>query len=698
MLSVNSPLSSLFGVSAAREKMFAKLGIKTFHQLVSHYPRKYEFRGNTVDVCDLVAGEVQSCILSPVTAVKSVRIPSKSGGKARTLQSFIGSDGTGNVKCTFFNHDYLSYTLGTNAKLRVYGKVICDRGSMLFSNPQFEIVRPIKELPPVIADYPLTAGLTDAVISNAVSQVIDFFKDEKYDILTKEQQNEYDLCSYYEALCGIHFPKNQEDIDKARKRLAFDELLLFQLNLRRLGAAARKEKGMSISLPSGDVKAFASSLPFELTAGQKKAVNDIAADMKKGSPPMRRLIQGDVGCGKTIVAAMAVYLCAKCGRQSALMAPTEILATQHFESLEPLFAKCGISCALLCGSTPAAEKRKIKKALANGDIDLLIGTHAIIEDTVQFASLSLVITDEQHRFGVKQREKLESKISSDDDFFAGTKPHMLVMSATPIPRTLALMLYGDLDITVISDKPAGRKPVRTVAVGEDKRERLNGFIEKTIDMGHQVYVVCPLVKDPEEADEAKSEKEALKSVEAFYKTLCSRFSGRRVGFMYGQMKPADKDKVMGDFAAGSIDILVSTTVIEVGVNVPNATLMIIENAERFGLSQLHQLRGRVGRGKDESCCVLVSDILTGTTRKECTSPSAERLNVLCDTNDGFVIAEKDLDLRGPGEFFGERQHGEMKFRIADVSSDMELACRAGELAEKILSEKTEHPVTSSVTA
>lgn len=682
MLKSDSPVSCLFGVSSAREKLFAKLGIHNLLELCEHYPRGYENRGDIKAVNELVFGEVQSCEVVIDTPIKSSRIPGRNGSRAMTVQKFTASDDTGSVRCTFFNRDYISYSIPVGTKVRLYGKVGGGFTQPEFTSPAFEPVYEKKPLLKFVPKYPLTAGITDAIIISAVKQCLDIFKNEKFEILTSEQREKYGLCTYYEALCKIHFPDNEKDIEIARKRLAFDELLNFQMSLLKLGRDNQKNPCFRMTGTSYDD--FLAALPFRMTNGQLSAVNDIISDMSKSSPPMRRLVQGDVGCGKTLIAAAAVYVCAKNGRQSAMMAPTAILATQHYNSLSPLMEKHGIRCELLTGSTSAANKKNILKRLAVGEIDFLIGTHALIESNVEFSSLSLVITDEQHRFGVKQREKLEGKLSLDDSFGDKTKPHMLVMSATPIPRTLALMLYGDLDISVVSDMPPGRMKVDTFAVGTDYRERLNKFVEKHIENGNQVYVVCPLVKDADEADEEKSEKAALKSVERFCDELKSRFPKYRVDFIHGKLKNNDKDRIMSSFSEGNIDILVSTTVIEVGVNVPNATLMIVENAERFGLSQLHQLRGRVGRGDAKSYCVLVSPALNAQNRLSSDFPASRRLRVLCESSDGFEIARQDLALRGPGEFFGERQSGEMKFRIADLAADMELVEKTRELASLLV--------------
>ncbi len=683
MLSSDGRISSLYGVSVTREKLFAKLGIHTIYDLVMHFPRGYDSRGQITNVCDLIPGSTMSCIVTVGTRVTNNRIPSKNGTRAMTVQKFTAYDETGSIRCTFFNRDYLGNSLPVGTKIRIHGKVGGGFTLPEFTSPTLEPLNSKKPLLDFVPKYPLVTGLTDNIIVSAIRQCIEIFKDKKFDIVSEEQRNKYNLITFYEALCNIHFPESFEMIEKARRRLAFDELLLFQMNLLSLG----KENSKFTSLPikTTDISPFVSSLGFSLTQGQMIAIADILADMRNGNRPMGRLIQGDVGCGKTVVAAAAVYACTKSGHQAALMAPTAILATQHYNSLCPLMERHGIKTALLTGSTTQGKKKEILMSLSSGEIDFIIGTHSLIENNVEFSSLALVITDEQHRFGVRQREKLENKISIEGNTLDNCRAHMLVMSATPIPRTLALILYGDLDVTLIRDMPNGRIPVETFAVGQDFRERLNRFIEKHISENSQVYIVCPLVKDPEEADELKSEKDALKSVENYYLTVKKRFPSFSVDFIHGKLKNSEKDKIMERFSSGETDILVSTTVIEVGVNVPNATLMIVEDAERFGLSQLHQLRGRVGRGNKKSYCVLISSAIEGDVRKSnSTSNAAKRLSVLCNSSSGFDVAEKDLEIRGPGEFFGERQHGEMKFKIADIAADMDIIEMTRELAKKIV--------------
>ncbi|MCQ2433483.1 MAG: ATP-dependent DNA helicase RecG, partial [Clostridia bacterium] len=486
------------------------------------------------------------------------------------------------------------------------------------------------------------------------------------DPLPDEILQKYSLCGYRFAVENIHNPPDEASMDAARKRLIFEELMLFSLGLRLRRQAQLARPALPMQAP--DMTPFYAAQPYELTGAQKRAVGDYLSDMTSGRAPMNRLLSGDVGSGKTVCAAAALYIAVQNGYQAALMAPTEILARQHFADLEPMFAGFGVSCRLLVGSTPAAEKRKIKAALSSGELSIVIGTHALLEDNVVFAHCGLVITDEQHRFGVGQRAALAKKAEH---------VNTLIMSATPIPRTLALMMFGDLDMSVLDEMPPGRQKVSTFAVDETYRARLNGFIRKQVEEGHQVYIVCPAVDENDEDDEAVYEEEGdkptMKAAVAFANELKNTvFPDLSVDFLHGKMKAAEKDAVMARFVGRETMILVSTTVIEVGVNVPNATLMVVENAEHFGLSQLHQLRGRVGRGKDKAWCILVSDAKTKSAE--------ERLSVMCKTNNGYEIAQKDLELRGPGDFFAGndlsgggldcRQSGGLRFEIASFCDDM----------------------------
>jgi ATP-dependent DNA helicase RecG len=545
--------------------------------------------------------------------------------------------------------------------------------------PYYEDYMPAR----IEAVYPLTSGITRKLISSCVKQALENYKDDIEDNLEPDIVKRNGFMPYYEALWGAHFPKDEKTLENARKRLAFEELYNFYLKMLFLGDKSRKGKAYRIDYP--DMRKFVSFLPFKLTYAQKKAIQDILVDItlahdpgenaknkgKRFAPPARRLVQGDVGSGKTVVACAALYACAKSGFQSVLMAPTGILARQHYESIGKLLSNFGIRTVLLVGGMKTAQKRETLQMIESGEAQVVIGTHALIEENVKFKNLALAITDEQHRFGVMQRKALEDK--NDEDI----KPHTVVMSATPIPRTLALIMYCDLDISIIDTMPLGRKPVETYAVGTDMRSRVYKFIFRQAKQGKQSYIVCPLAEESEEMLTTGYEMKAAKEYcDALKKTPLGELE---ITYIHGKMKQQEKDDIMERFADGKIDLLVSTTVIEVGVNNPNATVMLVENAERFGLSQLHQLRGRVGRGSDKSYCILMSPLLK---KSKPDSTFSKRMDILCKSTDGFKIAEKDLEIRGPGEFFGKRQSGEFKFRIADVSSDMKLLMLAKEEAER----------------
>lgn len=686
-------VTKLYGVSEARAKLLANLEIETIDDLVRHYPRGYEDRGMTKKVCELSPGETASCILEISSPLSSTRISSKQG-RAMTVQKVVAHDETGSVHMTFFNRDFLKTTLVTGRKFRFYGPVSGSFLSPQMLSPAYEPYYENAKLDNLVPIYPLTKGVTCKMLSILVKQALEAYKN--VESLPQDIVQKFGLLGLYDALCAIHFPCDGEKMKKARHRLAFEELLLFQLRLRAL--KNRNKKGRAIKLRRPDMTPFFDSLDYELTGAQKNAVENIIYDMTRSetqtemslirehTPPMRRLVQGDVGSGKTIVAASAVYVCAKNGCQASLMVPTEILAEQHYTSLLPLMEQHHIATALLTGSTKAAEKKKILSALADGKIDFIIGTHALIEDNVVFKTPGLAITDEQHRFGVKQRDKLSGKTAVSDDG-ESIIPHMLVMSATPIPRTLALILYGDLDISIIDELPPGRQKVDTFAVGESMRERIYKFIEKLVSEGRQAYIVCPLAENLNEDISDEMYESGLKSAAEYCEKLKTEvFPRLRIDFVHGKMKSSEKDKVMRAFSSGQTDILVSTTVIEVGVNVPNAALMVIENAERFGLSQLHQLRGRVGRGKHKSYCVLMSPIIKGQLA-DGANPSEKRFRIMCENESGFKISEYDLEMRGPGDFFGKRQHGELAFKIADLAADMKLIEETKKLADEINAKK-----------
>lgn len=688
MKSLQMPITKLFGVSTAREKLFSKLGIKTHFDLLYHFPAAHENRGATVLVDDAQNGEYASLILEVITPVTNARLKSK-GGRAMTVQKFTAADETGSVKITCFNREFLGQSVKVGSRYRFYGIINGIAGLCSMTSPTIEPADG-KVLLPYVPRYPLTAGLTSNILSSCIKQALEMCKEDIDDYLTDKEREEFDLCTHFEALKGIHFPEDEKELERAKTRLAFDELYAFQLNSILLGENVKSGKAYRIDYP--DMSEFLSALPFEMTRAQKKALHDVLSDMSGAKKPeenikdtylapARRLVQGDVGSGKTVVALASMYACAKAGYQSALMVPTGILARQHYEDAQELLGGLGIKTALLTGGTKAAEKREILAGLKSGEIDCLIGTHALIEDNVEFKNIALAVTDEQHRFGVGQRKTLEEK--GQDKIF----PHTLVMSATPIPRTLAMILYCDLDISVIDELPKGRQKVDTFAVGEDYHERVYKFIRERVEEGRQAYVVCPLAEEKNaEGEYIQSTSYEMKSAKSFCEKLKSdELKGLNVEYVHGRMKQAEKDEIMSRFAGGEIDVLVSTTVIEVGVNVPNSVVMLIENAERFGLSQLHQLRGRVGRGKHKSYCILVSPLMN----KSKDSDFAKRIKILCDSGDGFEIAKKDLELRGPGEFFGKRQHGALCFRMADAMGDVKLLEKTKELAMRHAKEKKE---------
>lgn len=647
------PLTKLNGIGAVRAKQFAALGLSTIYDLLSYFPRTYEDRTKLVDIAHLVPDE-PACfravvVSSPTTA--HIR-------KGLDITKVTVADHSARLKLTFFNQPYRADTLRYGEEYYFYGAVTGDFIGYQMNTP---VVEPVsspgvltRRIMPV---YSLTAGMTNTVVSKAVNQALDACLDTLPDVLPPDIQAQYHLPDAKTAYRAIHRPDSFEELDAARKRLIFEEFFIFSAGLQ----LARARRTAKAKAPYADINLsdFYAALPFSLTGAQQRAIGEICGDLRRGRA-MNRLVQGDVGSGKTMVAAAAAFCAAKNHEQTALMAPTEILAEQHYASLSALLCPLGIRCALLTGSMKPAEKKAVRAAAEQGAVDLLIGTHALISDATRFARLGLVIADEQHRFGVAQRAALTEK---------GDAPHLLVLSATPIPRTLALILYGDLDLSVIDELPPGRKPVDTFLVGEGMRARINAFIRKQAAAGHQVYIVCPAVEE--------SETESLKSAELWAQTLQQRvFPELRVALLHGKMKGSEKEAVMSAFKAGDFDILVATTVIEVGVDVPNATLMVIENADRFGLSQLHQLRGRVGRGSDQSYCVLFTSASDTDT--------LTRLKALCKTNDGFQIAETDLALRGPGDFFGSRQSGLPVFKVANLQMDLEVLKAAQSAAADFL--------------
>ena len=644
------PITKLKGVGDVKAKLFYKLGIDSVGALLYHFPRSYEDWSHPVPMRDLRGGEV-CCIKAKLSS--NMRESRLSGN--RFLVRAEISDGTDWMRLVFFNNKYITSMLKYDTEYLFYGKVTKDLNGLQMASPEFSVfsdrggtLRPV---------YALTAGLTNKAVQNAVKQALLLLPQRVSDPLPDYIRDKYNLCSLRDAIVNIHNPASAKELTDARRRLCADELLVLSLGIRAM--KQRRIDTKATALSRDYTEDFLSLLPFVPTSAQRRAMDDCMVDMLKGAVPMNRLVQGDVGSGKTAIAACACYNVAKNGGQAAFMAPTEILAEQHFATLKKLFANTDVRLGLLTGSVTAANKKKIRAQLESGEIDIIVGTHALITDKTIFKSLQLAVTDEQHRFGVSQRAKLLSK---------GQDPHLLVMSATPIPRTLALIIYGDLDISVVDEIPPGRQPIDTLLISSDKRSRAYSFIKKEIDKGGAAYIVCPLV--------VEDDSELMAAEEYAAELMLKEFSDYAVGIIHGKMKYSEKEKTMAEFASGKLNLLVATTVIEVGVDVPRATVMMIENAERFGLSQLHQLRGRVGRGDSKSYCVLVSDSTAEDTTK--------RLSVMCRTADGFKIADEDLKLRGPGDFFGERQHGLPTLSVADFS-DMDTLKLSQSIAKDILS-------------
>ena len=638
MAKLSDPITILKGVGPSKAKQFAQLNIYTLQDLICHFPRGYEDRTKLVTI-DKLEVDVPACFRAMV-----MNTPRTSHiRKGLDITRVQVADHTARLNLTFFNQKFTTEQLQYGQEYIFYGAVSGDFGGYSMTSPSFESL----DSPPVttrriLPVYPLTAGLSNAAMGKAIRQALSLC-DPPQEILPPEIRQQFGILPADRAYFAIHDPVSMEEAEMAKKRLIFEEFFVFSAGLS-LMRAARAQTHVA-PYENCDLSGLLEALPFALTGAQRRAIGEIQKDLTRGTP-MNRLVQGDVGSGKTMVAAAAAYLAARNGHQAALMAPTEILAEQHYASLSRLFEPLGIRTLLLTGSMTVKEKRLAREAIAAGDADLIIGTHALLTDATQFAKLGLVIADEQHRFGVAQRAALAEK---------GSDPHLLVMSATPIPRTLALLLYGDLEVSIIDELPPGREPVDTFLVGESMRARINAFIRKQAAEGHQSYVVCPAGEESEELN--------IKAAETWADTLQKTvFPDLRVALLHGQMKAAEKEAVMAAFAKGEAHVLVATTVIEVGVDVPNATLMVIEDADRFGLSQLHQLRGRVGRGKAKSFCILTS--------RNKNPQTLARLKALCATTDGFKIAEEDLALRGPGDFFGSRQSGLPVFRVASLSCDL----------------------------
>ena len=640
-------ITYLKGVGPKRAELYKKLGIETAEQLTEYYPRDYVDFTDLKNIDEAEMGEV--CAFR--ARVEQKLYPRSYAGKIQIYKAVLNADSR-EITAVFFNTKFVFDTLKIGAEYIFYGKI---GGSLLnkeVSSPQF--------LPPNSAGlspkYPLTAGLTNNIVSANMKTALEYVK--RAETLPESIRERFGLIGADEAMRKIHFPKTRAEYEEARRRLVFEELLTLKLGLSQIKNHGRILSGAVMT--DADMNKFYAGIPFTPTNAQMNAVNDCIADMKR-MYPMNRLIQGDVGSGKTLVAAAAAYFAFRNGFVTLVMAPTEVLAKQHFETFGGFLSPLGLKVGLLSGSMSAAEKRNIRAAAANGEIDVLVGTHALIQKSVEIKRLGLVIVDEQHRFGVSQRSALAEKSS--------VNPHIMAMSATPIPRTLALIMYGDLDVSVLNEMPKGRIPIETYAVDSGFRTRVYNFIKKHIAAGRQAFIVCPRVQQSDDSDK--------KSAIEYYNTLTSNeFAGIPTGLLYGKMKQADKDTVMNDFRDNKLKLLISTTVIEVGIDVPNAVVMLIENAEQFGLSQLHQLRGRVGRGSEQSYCILMTDSKSEYTRA--------RMTAMKDNTDGYKIADIDLQLRGPGNFFGREQHGLPPMKVADLADDSGVLAEIDRLAEGIL--------------
>ena len=653
MIDLEKDVKYIKGVGPNRVKLLNKLGIFTLKDLITYYPRTYEDRSKPKNIAECIDGEEVLIEAYASGKVTDVRL------RGKTMQKLVIRDETGVATAVWFNQSYLKNKFKQGEKYTFYGKISNIFGKITINSPVFDEEGKTSNTGKIIPIYPLTFSLSQNTIRRIMENAINEVEGKLEETLPEYILKEYKLEGINEATKSIHFPQEFKDFNIARNRLAFEELLTMQLALLELkNSYINEEKGIQFS-KDVHMSDIINKLPFQLTNAQRRVLEEIDNNMESDKP-MNRLLQGDVGSGKTVIAMCAAYKAVKCGYQAAIMAPTAILATQHLENFKKIFDELDIKCELLISAMTKKKKTELLERLKNGEIDILIGTHALLQENVEFKNLGLVVTDEQHRFGVKQRTTIVEK---------GQNPDVLVMTATPIPRTLALILYGDLDISIIDELPPNRKKIDTFAVTKGMEDRINNFIKVQLKEGRQAYIVCPLVEENEELD--------LKSVEKLYeKCKTETFPEYRVEYIHGKMKAKDKDDIMMRFKNKEIDILISTTVIEVGVDVPNANIMVIEDAQRFGLAQLHQLRGRVGRGEYKSYCILKYEGKGETVRK--------RMKVMCDTNDGFIISEKDLELRGSGDFFGTMQHGLPEFKIANLFEDMNILKVAQEAAIQII--------------
>lgn len=653
MLDLKKDVKYIKGVGPSRVKLLNKIRIFTLEDLITYYPRDYEDRSKPRLIENLVDGEESLIKAVVVSKIVEIRLKNR-----MCMYKLLVQDETAKCTIIWFKQSYLKNKFAVGETYYFFGKANIRMGKFEMNSPVFDDINTKNNTGRIIPIYSSTYSLSQNILRKIIENGLELVKGNLLESLPEYILDDYNLLEINDATKKIHFPEEFEEFKKARKRLVFEELLSMQLAL--LGLKNQYNKDIKGIRFDSRVKfeEIIKDLPFILTNAQLRVLNEIESDMEKDKS-MNRLLQGDVGSGKTIVSIIATYKAVKSGFQAAIMAPTSILATQHLESYAQILEKYNIRCELLISSITKKKKEDILERLKNGNIDVLIGTHAILEDNVVFKNLGLVVTDEQHRFGVRQRSTIVAK---------GQNPDVLVMTATPIPRTLALILYGDLDISIIDELPPNRKKIDTFAVTKGMEERVNNFIKKQIDEGRQCYIVCPLVEENQEIN-------AKAVVELAEKYKNETFKRYRVEYIHGKMKPKEKDQIMMEFKDGNIDILISTTVIEVGVNVPNSSIMVIENAERFGLAQLHQLRGRVGRGEYKSYCILKYNSNSDVVR--------QRMKIMQDTNDGFVIAEKDLELRGVGEFFGTKQHGIPEFKIANLFEDIPILKQVQDLSRKI---------------
>lgn len=657
MESLKESVQTMRGIGPKKTKLLAKLGIYTLEDALAYYPRDYEIHKGISPIASIRDGEMVSLCLKFYGRPQIIRKHRKI-----SILKWKAIDDTGSVVCTWFNQPYRGQQYKRDTPYYIYGKAVFGYGEIQIQNPKVENYNPkVHDRHRIEPIYSVTEGISQRDMRKLIHNICKEIKGDIDDELPNAIREKYSLLGKNYAINNIHFPKDEQSLNRSRRTLVFEELFSIQMALYSIRkTAGDNKKGIRFEWDKETINDFVKALPYPLTKAQYRVIQEVLGDFRRGIP-MNRLIYGDVGSGKTIVAAIALYVAFLAGYQGVLMVPTGILANQHYESLTDLLKGTGIRMGLLVGSMTEKEKQAIKLMLSQGDIDIVIGTHAVLQKDVNFYKLGLVITDEQHRFGVRQRAIIAQK--GEDD------PHILVMSATPIPRTLALILYGDLDISIIDELPPGRKSIKTYHVPSSMRQRVYSYIRKQVKLGYQVYLVCPIIEE--------SDKISVKSAVELYDDLKNGLlAGLRLGLLHGKMSSSEKSDIMLSFEAREIDVLISTTVIEVGINVSNANLMVIEDADRFGLAQLHQLRGRVGRSNTQAYCILIADVKSDNAR--------ERMNIMSKTNNGFEISQKDLELRGPGEFLGVRQHGLPEFKIANLIRDVDVLEEVQDAAKWIM--------------